>query len=289
MQTEKTIVFEKERDFSDVLNATFEFLRQEFLPLLKVLALYTSVPTIILGIIQSFYMKGNLNNVLSNIVNQGVSNNSEILVWIPWLMLASLISYIFILGITLEYMNQYHQKGRGQFSHTDVWNGFLQNLGKLIGLNIISGLALIFAMLMLIIPGIWLAIVIMLMCPILVFEKASISQSWSRAFFLIRSNWWRTFGIIIVITIIQSILSSILSIPAIIYGVILGIRGLEGSIQEVGNNPVIISFSIVSAIVTAWLNVLTILACAFHFFSLREKKENNDILRRIEKINSENE
>ena len=188
MQTEKNIVFEKERDFSDVINATFEFIKQEFLPLLKVLALYTSVPTIILGIIQSFYMKGNLNNVLSNIVSQGVNNNSDILVWIPWLMLASLISYIFILGITLEYMNQYQQKGRGQFSHTDVWNGFLQNLGKLIGLNIISGLALIFAMLMLILPGIWLAIVIMLMCPIMVFEKASISQSWSRAFFLVKSN-----------------------------------------------------------------------------------------------------
>lgn len=289
MKNNTFIEFEKERDFSDVLNATFEFIRQEFLPLLKVLAIYTSVPTIILGIIQSFYVKGNINSILSSIVNKQSVNDSEIITWLPWLMLASAISYIFILGITLEYMNQYHQKGRGQFTPQEIWNGFLQNLGSIIGLNFISGLALILAMVMLIIPGIWLSMVIMLMCPILVFEKASIGQSWSRAFFLIKSNWWKTFGIIIVISIIQSILSSILSIPAMIYGIILGIKGLDGSIQEIGNNPVVISFSIVSSLVTAWLNVLTILACGFHYFSLREKKENNSLLRRIEKINLENE
>ena len=288
MQSEKNMLLEKERDFSDVINSTFEFVRHEFLPLLKLLAIYTSAPTAIFAIIQSYYMKDSLNNAIQKIADQGIDYALPLLSWLPWLILASMIQYFFIWGLTLEYMNLYKEKGKDNFTIGEVWSAFLHKLPRIIGLNIVVAVIFLMALLLLIIPAIWFSIVSILMMPILIFENASIKQSISRALHLIKSNWWRTFGIFFVVSIILSIVSNVLSIPTLIYGVIQGIKGIEGDGSGLINNPILISFSFVATVATSWLNVIVIIACAFQFFSLREKKENTTLIQRIEKINQEN-
>ncbi len=289
MQNYIKIELDKERNFSDIINTTFELIRSEFLPLIKVLAIYASLPTLLQAIIQSYYMKDSINETLQSIATKGMGGSTEILIWLPWLMVTSIITSIFTWGLGLEYINQYRQKGRDGFTHSDVWRGFLNKLLKISWLNIVLIFALIFAFLLLIIPGIWFSVVSALIMPVLIFENRSILNSISRAVYLIRSNWWKTLGLLVVVAIIQSMISGLFSIPAMVYGIILGLRGMEGEVAEIANNPILITFSIVTSVISTWLNLLIIITCALQFFNLREQKEKNILISRIEKINQAND
>jgi hypothetical protein len=280
--------FDKERGFSESISVTFEFVRQEFIPLLKSLLIFTSIPAVVLGVLQAYYIKGSFNNLLNSIAMGQEDRLGILLEWLPWLLSLSFIALLMVSGITLSYMNLYYKRGFTP-AQPDVWKDFVSKGGRLLALSIIWSLVAMAGTIFFVVPGIWLSVVMVLSFPILFFEDASIKESFKRSFFLIRSHWWQTLGIVLVVSIIQSVLSGILAIPTVVYGVIKGIKDADVNMAVSGDDSFIILFSVLSTIVESWLNALTAVACGFQFFSLREKKENNSILQRIDQVNEGNE
>ena len=55
--TQNKIEFQRYRDFGQIINSTFEFIRQNFLPLLKSLIFITGPFLLITGLLLGFYQK----------------------------------------------------------------------------------------------------------------------------------------------------------------------------------------------------------------------------------------
>lgn len=288
MKTLQKIDFDKERDFSDSISIVFDFLRSEFVPLIKSLAVFALIPSVIYGIIKSLYVKGTIFDSIKTIIaGESDHSSTELSVWYPILMVFAIITSILITIVTLEYMHQYYQKGKGNFSNNDIWQGIKTKIGTILGASTLYLILIIIGLILLIVPGIWFTVVALLIAPAIIFENASIWQSIKRARFLISSNWWSTFGIILIASILQSILSGLFSIPAFIYGMIKALHATGDALQELANDNFILIITAISAVAEAWLSIITTLAVGFIFFSLREKKENRTILNEISTITDE--
>ncbi len=270
------IVLDKERQLGEIISATFGFVSQEFVPLLKSLFLFTSIPVVVLGVIQAFYIKGSFANML-DVAMKDQQKWDVFMEWFPLLALLLFLSTFLVFGISMEFMNQYNQKGHGNFSQLDVWKGFVAKIGRLLGLNIILFFVILAGLVLLLLPGIWISIVSMLMFPVLFFENGSIRVCFYRSFSLVRSHWWQTFAIFLVMMVLQVVLSGILSIPAVVYGIIQGIKIAGDPLIAQDENTSLIIFSVISTIVESWLNVLSFIVLGFQFFNLRQKLNNSKL------------
>ena len=77
----------------------------------------------------------------------------------------------------------------------------------LIGTYILIILILIPCFIALIIPGIYMAVKLSVAFTAVVVERAGPGQSISRSFNLTRGNWWRVFGVVVVVFLIEAVLN----------------------------------------------------------------------------------
>jgi hypothetical protein len=76
------------------------------------------------------------------------------------------------------------------------------NLVPLLGLAIVSGVLLVLGYTFFLVPGIFLTVAWSAAVPALMFERARPLQALGRSLELVRGNWWRTFGALLVALII---------------------------------------------------------------------------------------
>ena len=85
-----------------------------------------------------------------------------------------------------------------------------QRLLPLIWLGILYGVGLIPAFILLVIPGIWLAVAWSLSYPALLHEGLGATGALGRSFKLVRGRWWPTFGALFVMYLIVAVISAII-------------------------------------------------------------------------------
>lgn len=278
------ITIEKERNFSDVLNVTFDFLRQEFKPFFKTIILYTSIPIILLAIIATFYTKDSFNGLfeaMNGNVPESVTPNGGLLIA---LIAISVIASIFIIGITFCYLEEYRIHGKDGFEIEAVWQRFIKDFWGLLGFQIVGTIILIISFALLIIPGFYVMIPLSFLLAVKVFEQKGLSDSLSRCFALIKNHWWQTFGILIVITLVHSVLSTLFSIPIAIYSGIKGfLMATDSANTSIDTAPLLV-FNIIATIAKYWLYPIVFLAIGFQYFSLKEEKDQTSLIKRINQI-----
>lgn len=123
--------------------------------------------------------------------------------------------------------------------------------------------------LLLIIPGIMIAIIYWLYTPAIVVEKKGIGAAFTRSGDLTRGKRWHIFGLLLVIIVISTIIE-------LIVGSVVG--GVLGASQDLGNvstfvTVVTIASYIASALCGAYMSV----ANAVTYYYLRADKEGIDI------------
>ena len=80
-------------------------------------------------------------------------------------------------------------------------------------LTVLQGFLLVFAFLLLIVPGIWLAFAWSVAIPALLAEDVRGRRALGRSFRLVRGTWWRTAGIVLVAFIISSFAAFVVTLP----------------------------------------------------------------------------
>ena len=269
------IEFRKVRDFGGLLGVTFDYIKQNFKLLLKANLLLSGPFILLAGIFMGLYQ----SSIFSFKAQSGIEQFA-----IPFLfsIFFTMLSYLVITITTYSHLILYKNSELGSYDLEKVWQVVKQNFWMFlctgIGYSIIAGIGFIF----LIIPGIYLSIALSIIFIVRLEEQIGFIDSVKRCIKVITDNWWFTFGLIIVMGIIQGFLSFILYIPNYIVMFFLAFAGIDTSTGNTSKILFIIS-SIISSLGVLFY-VLSTIAIAFQYYNLVERKEAPGLIQQIEEI-----
>ncbi|HVO75935.1 MAG TPA: hypothetical protein VMT35_18065 [Ignavibacteriaceae bacterium] len=264
----KQIEFRKSRDFGELINATFEFLRQN-LKILFLSLIFIAGPGIILTGIAGGFRYG------------GASFNKYITGTAIIYFLLMLITLQLIITVTYSCLNLYIEKNSSDFSVNDVWNRTKEDFLMILVTTIGTGVVTLLGALLIIIPGIYLSVALTIIFMVRMREKLSFVDSVSRCRKLISGNWWFTFALLLILAVIQYFFSFIFAIPQYIVIFITAFHNSTGKPEL--NSTLLIITSIISSISYIFY-CIPVIGITFHYFSLVEKKEAVGLLQKLETI-----
>jgi hypothetical protein len=269
------IEFRKVRDFGGLLGVTFDYIRQNFKLLFKSNLLIGSPFILLAGVFMGIYQ--------SSIFNFRVQPEIEQF-GIPFLfsMFFMMLSYLIITIVTYSHLILYKTSEPGNFDIDDVWQNVKRNFWMIlftgIGYSILAFIGFIF----LIIPGVYLSIALSIIFIVRLEERLDFFDAVSRCIKIVSGNWWFTFGIIIVVGMIQGFLGFVLYVPNYIVTIFLAFAGVDSSNGDLGRVLYIIS-SIIASLGVILYSISTI-AIAFQYYNLIERREAPGLVQRIEEI-----
>ena len=270
----------RERTFGDIIGAPFQFIIQEFKlfagTLLKFAGPFVALVFLTVSLLA--------NDIYSSTVSN--TNLSETTTIYGILLLLSLILGMFsVLAVTHSYITLYVERGKGNFTKDDVGVLLKKTIWKIFGAGILTYVMVIIGVLLLYIPGIYLAIALTFVFLIIIYEKVSIGKAISRSFELIKGNWWKTFGLILVFGMIIGTTSYVFIIPIYVVFILAAVSGTQISI---GSAVMVTLF--VFLYFTAYMFFMSMqqIMIAFQYFNISVQKEGAHLKDRIAAI-SENE
>jgi hypothetical protein len=314
-----TIILQQERDFGDKINASFTFVSQNFKTIFLSVLYFAGPLSIIGGIAQGIVQSNNLAFTTSGAVKPRGTSAGEIfansfgdsfthlltlnyLIAVIFLILASVTVAITVYAIILEYkenpdsltiervfarMKTIFLPVLGSYGVTIliflvIVIAFVAVIGALIG-----GLGGIYGGFLSAIVGLigfiivfYFFVMFSLSPAIVAYEGIGALEALSRAKYLIKDKWWSTFGLIMIIGIINSFVAMIFGAPAMIV-TFMKVLKVGGGIS--GNVPLILT-SVISTVGQVVVSSLTYVAISFQYFNLVEKREGNGLKMLIEGI-----
>jgi len=262
------INFRRERDFGQVFNSTFAFIRQEFGKLGSSI-MFFAVPFITIVSIVTVYIQLHMYD------------------WHIYLLLivVSIVGHVMLMATVYCYIKLYVTHGRDNFTINDVFKEVGRNFFPLLGGGFIFGLLTGVGFIFCIIPGIVLGTFLSVMFTAIVIEKKGVGNAFNRSFQLVNLQWWWTLLLLIVLVILLWILSLILTIPGSLTTIVETYTNLtQGKAINFEANTFEIVYTAFATIVQELLNVILYVALAFHYFSLVEIKEKPSLAAKIAQI-----
>lgn len=279
------VTFNEERDFNGVINDMFLFLKTDYKLLFKSLLYYAGPLLLLSGIMMAQYQNSAIGITTSNLNDPFAAYRGMATMPYLFAILFSMLGNIAVITVVYSYIQLTKELGPGNFEIEDVWDKtkqhFLGNFGATIVIGVLTVLGLVFF----IVPGIYLGIALIMVLPLMQFSGFSLSEAIRESFQLIKGHWWQTFAIMLVVYLIVSVGSSIFLIPQMILTAIYTFN----TITEGGSSSPSLLFTIVTALGTflaSFLYSLIYIATALQFHNLVQRKENPELVGRIEAINS---
>jgi hypothetical protein len=219
------IELRRTRDFSEKINATFEFIRQNIKPLAKSL-IYISGPFILLqGFFNGFYQKQALGGGGLNALDI-FNTSSDLVMWLGLTYVFLLLGYISSIIVVYEFMRLYETKQNPEtIDVPEIWEGVKENYLPMLGASFVIFFLVAIGMILLVIPGIYVMVAFSLVAPIMIIERKGMGDALSRCFKLITEKWWSTFGLIIVTSLIVGVMGLIFVIPQSVFSAIFLLHG----------------------------------------------------------------
>ncbi|GGI22977.1 hypothetical protein [Pedobacter mendelii] len=273
------IEFKKIRDFGQIINDTFTFIRQNFKPLVKNYFIFCGL--FVLGgmlsmLLQQYKTVNMINSIDSNTAKDvfGFATLYGIEYYLA--ILFSLAGYASTTVVTLSYIAVYVQKGNETPTIDEVWGYFKYYFFRVFGSSILLILLLIFGFLFCLVPGFWLFPFIAMIFPIMIIENGTLSYSFTRSFKIIKDNFWLTFGTLIIIWIIVYACMSIVVLPTTLFSMI----GMFASKKP----HMSLTFTMLTTVLQYLCQVCTVIpivTITLSYFSLVEQKESTGLMERI--------
>lgn len=285
------IEFKKKRELGDILSDTFAFLRNEFKPFfntfLKIVGPYLLVMVICMALYM--YFAGNsFNNLLLGAGSNNEAINFATLFVVGFLyIIAVLVVYVMSQSTTLHYIKSY-ANGKGQINFDEIKSDVYKKFGSFIGLGFLVGISVVVGFMLCFIPGIYLWVPLALSFSILVFSDKGATDAYGESFALVKDEWWITFATLLIIGIIVGVANYAFSIPAQIYqiakmGIFSGEMDAE-TVVDIFKDPIYLLLNIISAVAQFLLNLISVVAGAFIYFNLNEKKNFTGTYEKIQNL-----
>ncbi len=283
---QQRIILQKQRDFSEKISATFDFLRQNFKPLFGALILIGG-PIILIISIAVAYLALDISGLGlapgGDVLNQMISLYSTVAIS----GLASWFIYIIVTTITFSYIKIYLTQPASTIITTDmVWQKSKKYILPIFFSSFIVALVVGFGTIFFIIPGIALAIYLTVINPLIIIEDLSFGEAFSKSIKMITDNFWSTFGFLFVTGLISWLIGFAFSIPNALLSGIHSFNSIQsGEVNSIDSTSVFgISFLITGVIANIGsylLSVIPNVAVGIQYFNLKEEKESTGLIDQI--------
>lgn len=284
------IVFYKIRNFSQKLNATIEFIRQ------NVKTLGTSIIYILgpIAILNGLLFSQFINFAFGNMEAQDPVNvqNPFGQIFNPsyfgFLILSS-FSTLLNFSVVFNFMKIYQNKYPEKITVMEILNASWKDLLPLFLLGIIVSIFSMIGFMAFIIPGIFLIVVLSLSFPVRFFEGGGLIDSIGRCFKLIKGKWWSTFGLLIVSSILMYAVSMIFIMPFYAFYFLSIFTLVEESGISADTSSwwfqAGMTFSVMFMMLGSFLTYsIPIVALSFQYFNLKERQESVGLMQEIEQL-----
>jgi hypothetical protein len=275
--------FWQERDFGQKFSAVFDFLRAHWRPLGRVL-LYLVGPLALVQAIAVVMLQYRLFSSISQFNRLSSSYNMGINflqffsspAYFGSTLLGAAFYAVLVLSVYGYLLECLYPTRPGQpIGVAQVWavvkRQFISTFFSLFGL----GMLILVGFFVFFIPGLYLSVALSLFFIVHLVEDNSFAATISRCLSLVKGKWWSTFGLIFMILFLAVLLLRGATIVLGIVGVGLSGAGLLGGIgKHVLNLPVLSAvFGVLSTLAALIIYPLLLLAIAFQYFNLVERRE----------------
>jgi MFS family permease len=276
----------QQRDFGDKINATFQYITQNFRSLGMSL-LYIVGPITVGAGITSGIMQSNMLRLTDDIAKGQSDNQMAVIQMISqfgspsfWLtMLFGLLANVAVVLTTYGHMRVYERTHGQAITVPDVWAEVQPVIGRAVVISVLGSILTTVALLFFIIPGVYVAVVLSLSLAVTTFEGTGFGQTLDRCFKLIRDKWWSTFGLIVVIFIIIVIMGMFFALPSALVAFLVGAK-----ILPVASTLWLIIGNVVTLVGRTLINTVLYLAIGFQYTNLVERQEGRGLLSAIDTI-----
>ncbi|GHM99931.1 hypothetical protein WSM22_14210 [Cytophagales bacterium WSM2-2] len=318
MEEFRLIEFHHARDFGKKINATFEFIKQNFKPLAKSILLIAG-PAVLIG---SILLGSFFSDLFSMFPKMG-SGNAEALEFFKstsyWSQLGLMylflfLSYVVTLATINSYIQVYYKKKSNQIEVSEVWEGVRSLIWSYLGsllmiifcaalfmfvivlvgivLGKISTALLVIAMMAAGVGFIYLLVGIALVFFIQAHEGTGFFESAVRSLRLISGKWWSTFGLSFILSMIGGVISYIFIIPYYIFIAVTAMHSVSGGGDvEMGSSLKTASYLFFTLYYMAQMLLQTLpqVGLVFQYFNLVELKESKGLMGDIENFGKPND
>lgn len=269
------------RGFSDCITVMFNFVKQEFKPLMKA-AGFIVLPLLLVDmVLRSFFISDIF--AYTSLIDEGdVLWDAGYWRGMGVNYLTMVVAYFWIALFALSYMRIYAERfAEGDAAPVlpgEVW----QVMGKSMGVSLLwlvfYFLMVCFGMLLFLIPGIYVAVVFVFVLCFIVIAGKSLSNSMSASMKIMSGKWWNTFGYLLVLGMLVSALSYVFSLPYMFLSIKTIVVGEEPSTYALALGVLL------STLGQYLLQLVAFVGIGVRFFSLREQKEHAALLDKINEI-----
>lgn len=317
MPVSEKIEFRKVRDFGDVINVTFAFLRQNLSVLGKSLLLIVG-PVALLGGLSSIGFWNEMSfdpaaseDAMIEELNYGVFGLSYM-----FFLLMSMLSYILAITVVNGYMLLYEADGGAGITLQDVvqvvkarfWDmivtaifAFVLYMASvmifviplsLIALNastattVVAGLLLFVFMIAWMVGFFYFIVLAGLLFPARMHEKNRLLGALARCRYLIKGNYGHTLAVLVVSTLLTMVLGLVFSVPSYLIAFMGGLHAISEGDSAWMQYPLML-VSVVGTLGSSLLYAIPAAAMGMQYFSLVEQKEKAGLMQRIDELDPE--
>jgi hypothetical protein len=276
----------KKREFGDVFNVAFAFIKQEIKPLGRAILVFI-VPFILVQGILMAVLQSSMMDVLKNVdlLKQGIWNFwSEFFSSYLLLMVVFILAHTMIFSTITSYFKLY-KASNDEITISALGAEIKKCFFPILGGLFLSGIVIMIGFVLCIIPGIYLGVSLSVFLIALVIEQKGIGDAFSRSFQLVGLQWWWTFLLIFVIFILMYIIVLIFQIPAMVFGFTAAWHKVQtNSNPYTVFGPVYIIYTSVISAIQQLIYIIPIILLAFQYFNLVEIRDKSSLSQKINAI-----
>ncbi len=310
------IEFHKARDFSKKINDTFEFLKQNFAPLIKSVLFIAGPPVLMGSLLIGSFIGDFLNLSQDSYTNPGSSEMAEkyFLSINFWLQIILAMIFLIVSGVASlssinNYILLYGEKKSNQIEVSEVWARVKETFWMYLGTMFFFGLLFMLAYIVMLVPivilssispflvffgvmGLFVGLIYLLFGASLTFfirayEKAGFFEAIKRSFYLVSGKWWSTFGLIFILSMIVSTMSYLFIMPWYIATIVSSLHSVStDAFQEPSFNWKLLTLVSFTLYYLAQMVLYTIpnVGIALQYFNLVELKEAKGLMNEIQNL-----
>ena len=318
MEPRNQLILNQRRDFGDVIGDGLKFMKINFKPMLNVFLTYV-IPTfflplliiLALGYLPIFLGAFSLDSADQMDPSAAMGSMMAILSGMLIFMIFAAIGYMLlnltVFGAFLAYEENGNMEVTAEQIKSKIKEKFSNYLISLLVLFSVMLLLYIATLLVVTISAflgvavvfiaffiaglafVWFAINIVNFSWIRIREDVGIGEAFSRAFALTKNDWWSTFGVVFVASLMTTIAGYAFSVPFHMLSSFAGISGLEG--PDSASSLVLLAglgflvYMVGTAYVQQYLSACTIMK----YFDQVEQKDGSSIASQIDQLGDSEE
>ncbi|MCK8492277.1 hypothetical protein M0L20_10490 [Spirosoma sp. RP8] len=276
----------QQRDFGNKINATFQYIGENFRSLGTALLYIVGPIALVVGVLSGL-LQSKVIRIASTIDGGADSRQTAMFQMMTqfasptfWLtVLLSILANVAVIMVTYGHMKVYNRTNGGPISVADIWEEVQPTIGRAVIISVLGSIVTFVGFMFFFIPGVYVAVVLSLSLAVTSFEDTDFGATWERCFKLIRDKWWSTFGLIVVMGIIVGLVGLIFQIPSAVIGFMIG-----GKLLPDVSSAWLMLASVINLVGKTLLNTVLYTAIGFQYTNLVERQEGRGLLSAIDSI-----